>query len=102
MLKKTATQVLSILTSATLLIPSFTGSASAIGASAAPAMPDFVKALTPPERIGYVDSFYQGQTEHPVVLIEDLHANFGVQKKIEGLLEYLQPKTAPTGRPMSL
>jgi hypothetical protein len=101
MLKKIASQILSILTSVTLLIPSFSGTAGAVG-PAPVAMPDFVKALTPPDRLGYVDSFYKGNTEHPVILIEDLHANYGVQRKIEGLLEHYQPLLTEGGHKMIL
>src|SRR3954471_10091966 len=90
MLKKTASQILSILTSVSLLIPGFSGTAGAVG-PAAVAMPDFVKALTPPDRLGYVDSYFKGNTEHPVILIEDLHANYAVQRNIQGLLEHYQP-----------
>lgn len=64
--------------------------------------PDFVTALTPSENLGHIDSFYKGSTDRPVVLIQDLHANFGVQQKIRGILEFLQPKVAPTGRTMVL
>jgi hypothetical protein len=69
---------------------------------AAPAMPDFAKALTPPSQFGYIESSFKGSTENPVILIQDLHANYGVQRNIEGLLNHLQPKVAQNGRSMVL
>jgi len=90
---------LSIFTSLSVILCSIP--AGAASPAAAP-MPDFVKALTPPETLGYVDSYFKGESDHPVVLIEDLHANYGVQKKIRSILEFMQPLTAPTGRPMIL
>ncbi len=67
------------------------------GASAAPKMPDFVQPFVPPTSLGYVTNFFKGQTENPVILIQDLHANLGVQKKIAGMLDFLQPKVAASG-----
>jgi len=94
------TKTLSITLSATLLATSFTGIAGAGVAPAAAAMPDFVRALTPPENLGFMDTFYQGNSEKPVILIQDLHANVGVQRKIEGLLRYYAPKLTEGGKPM--
>src|SRR5205823_4745517 len=58
--------------------------------------------LTPPTRLGFVDSYFQGATKEPVILIQDLHANYGVQKKIMGLLQFLEPRTASNGRSMTV
>src|SRR5437867_1264757 len=97
---KPMTKLLSLFISASLLISSFTETARAFGPAAAPSIPDFVRALTPPTHLGFVDSYYQGQTKNPVILIQDLHANYGVQKKIIGILQHLQPHVAQGGRPM--
>ncbi|HVO33370.1 MAG TPA: hypothetical protein VMU17_05585, partial [Elusimicrobiota bacterium] len=66
------------------------------------AAPDFVRALTPPTKIGYVMDSFQGRTDKPVVLIQDLHGNYSVQKNIVNILKFLQPKVAQGGRPMVL
>jgi hypothetical protein len=91
MLKTSVTKFLSILTSASLVIPSFIGSAGAIGAPAA--MPGFVKALTPPESLGYVaSSFDAGGAKKPrLVIVADLHAHVEVQRNIMGILDTLVP-----------
>src|SRR5258708_27233054 len=47
-------------------------------------------------------TLFRSKSENPVVLIQDLHANYGVQKKIVGLLEHLQPAVASESRPMVL
>lgn len=76
---------------------------SSVGATPtnpAPKVPDFVREVTPPPGLGFVESYYKGETSKPVVLIQDLHANYGVQKKIIGILEHLQPKVAQAGRSM--
>lgn len=98
MLKKLGTQAVSIFLSLSMVF--CTGTASGGLSPAAPQIPGFVRALRPPVHLGFLDSWYQGQSKAPVVLIQDLHANYGVQKKIYGLLKYLQPKVAPSGRPM--
>jgi hypothetical protein len=86
-------KTLSILLSGAMLASTFQPAFAA--PMAAPAVPDFVRAFTPPSRLGYVDSFYKGSTEKPVILIEDLHANYGVQKNIEGMLKIFQPQATP-------
>src|SRR5580765_314060 len=92
----TGTRFLSIVLSLALLFSSF----PAFGIQGESVTPGFVKALTPASHLGFVDSFYQGQTENPVILIQDLHANYGVQKKIYGMLRQLQPKIAHQDKPM--
>ncbi len=90
---------LSLMMSLALVFASFPATAAPMAAAATP---DFVTALTPSANLGHIESFYKGSTERPVVLIQDLHANVGVQRKIRSLLEFLQPQVAPTGRPMVL
>ena len=102
MSKAMLTKSLAILLNLALVGTSFADMGVPGAAASAAAMPDFVKALTPPEQLGYITDSYQGQTDKPVVLIQDLHANYGVQKKIESLLEFLQPKVSPNGQPMVL
>ncbi len=68
--------------------------------AASPQLPEFVRTLTPPSRLGYLENYFQGETKKPVILIQDLHCNYGVQKKIVGLLRYLQPKVALGDKPM--
>jgi hypothetical protein len=94
--KKTLSILLSGAMLASTLQPAFAAPV------AAPAVPDFVRAFTPPVRLGYVDSFYKGSTEKPVILIEDLHANYGVQKNIMGMLSFIQPRVTAGDRPMIL
>jgi hypothetical protein len=98
MKRTTLTKSLAMLINLSLVSTSFAG----LGTPAVPAMPDFAKALTPPNQLGYIESTFKGSTERPVVLIQDLHANYGVQKNIEGLLNFLQPKVAQGNRPMVL
>ncbi len=100
-MKKQLTQSLAILLNLTLVGSSF-ADIGMPGNAASAAMPDFVKTLTPPTALGYLTDSYKGNTDHPVILIQDLHANYGVQKKIEGLLKFLQPKVSPKGSPMVL
>jgi len=71
-------------------------------AGAAAKGPDFLATFTPPQSLGYVTGYFQGTTDKPVILIQDLHANYGVQKKIMGILEFLQPNVASEGKPMIL
>src|SRR5207245_2255794 len=100
MLNTLMTKPLSLLTSLALLMSTFPAVAVASPAPTAPATPDFVKALTPPSHLGFLDPYYQGSTQKPVVLIQDLHANYGVQKKIYGILNNLGPKITQGGRPI--
>src|SRR6266480_78352 len=97
MRKYSLAKFLSLFTSLALVVSAFPVAAFS---SALLETPDFVNAVTPPPHLGFVDSYFQGQTEHPVILIEDLHANYGVQQKIVGLLQMLQPQVAPAGRSM--
>ena len=94
------TKSLAILLNLTLVGTSFADVGVPGAAASAVAMPDFVKALTPPEQLGFVTDSYPGQTDKPVILIQDLHANYGVQKKIEAILKHLQPLVAQGERPM--
>jgi hypothetical protein len=64
--------------------------------------PAFLHTFTPPSRLGYVTSSFQGKTAQPIVMIQDLHANYGVQKKIVDLLKFMQPNAAPKGSAMVL
>jgi len=49
--------------------------------------------LIPPARLGRItDSFTSSEKGPLVVLIQDLHAHYGVQKNIAGLLEFLSRK----------
>lgn len=98
--KTTLTKSLAILLNLTLVGTSFADVGMA-GAAAPAAMPDFVKALTPPEQLGYITDSFQGNTDKPVILIQDLHANYGVQKKILGLLKHFQTLIAG-GRSMTV
>jgi hypothetical protein len=98
MTKSTFTKTLAVLLNFALVGPSIAGPM----APTATAMPDSFKALTPSPRLGYIDTFYQGSTEHPVVLIQDLHANYGVQKNIYGILQQLQPVVAQGDRKMTI
>jgi len=99
-MRNAITKTLSILISGAIAVGSFPTSAGAVESAAV--MPEFVKTLTPPANLGFVDSYYQGSTQHPVVLIQDLHANVGVQNKIQGILEDFQPKIGGNGSPMVL
>jgi len=62
--------------------------------------PAFVQTFTPPSRLGYVVNSYQGTSKQPIVIIQDLHANFGVQQKIVGLLKAFQKNSIPSSSPM--
>ena len=92
-------QVLAVTLSSALVITSAVEPARA-GLAAAPQLPEFVKALKPSPQLGYLENYFQGQTKNPVVLIQDLHCNYGVQKKIAGLLKFLQPKVTSADKPM--
>src|ERR1019366_7224886 len=49
--------------------------------------------LTPPSSLGYVtDSFKAPSSTKQVILIQDLHAHYGVQKNIAGILDFLTTK----------
>jgi len=95
------TQILSTLLSSALLATSMTPAVTA-GISPASQMPSFVRELTPPTELGYLERYYKGSTEKPIILIEDLHANYGVQKNIYNILKFLQPKIAPNNSPVIL
>lgn len=71
-------------------------------ASSAPKGPDFLATFTPPQSLGYVTDSFKGNTDKPVVLIQDLHSNVGVQKKILGMLQYFQEKAIGKGKSMVL
>jgi len=99
--KTTISKLFSIFVSAALLSSSWSGMAHAI--LDAPKVPEFVRDLTPPVKLGYVESHFEGSADtKPVVLIMDLHANLGVQKNIIAILKDLQPKVTPSGRSMVL
>jgi|GEM_PF-2064966 len=84
---KTLNQVLSVAISAALAVTSAPWQAYALDMAA---MPEFVKTFTPPTRLGYVVNSFKGTSKQPVVLIQDLHANFGVQTKIVSMLKMFQ------------
>jgi hypothetical protein len=83
-MKKNTTKTLAVILNLALVGTSF-ADVGMPGVAANAEMPDFAKALVPPSQLGFLDSSYTGQTDKPVILIQDLHANYGVQKKIEGI-----------------
>src|SRR4051812_8510056 len=46
-------------------------------------------AVHPPARLGTLTESYPGNSNRNVILIQDLHARYGVQRNIAGLLDYL-------------
>jgi hypothetical protein len=48
--------------------------------------------FAPPSRLGFLTGTFQGASDKTVVLIQDLHVNYGVQKSINGLLSYYAGK----------
>src|SRR5689334_10649312 len=72
--------------------------AEAVSAVVSPTPVSLAKWLSPAPRLGHIVDFNQaaggkkGGTEgrqRLVILIQDLHAHYGVQKNIAGLLEFL-------------
>src|ERR1700733_6503583 len=45
--------------------------------------------LIPPAKLGNIVDYYDAPSQPLVILIQDLHANYGVQKNIAGVLEFL-------------
>ena len=81
-----ATQSISILLSVALI------GTSANWAAATPAGAADMTRFSPPSSLGYMAERFQGTSGKSLVLIEDLHVNYGVQKKIDGLLTYFSEK----------
>jgi hypothetical protein len=81
-------KILSITTSFALLAASYP-----VYAVAPASVPGFVKTLTPHERFGSVDSFYEGRgAKMPrLIVVADLHAHVDVQRNLMGILEKLVP-----------
>src|SRR6185437_5628600 len=69
---------------------------TAIGPSAqaaGPVVASAVSLLTPPSRLGALTaSSLTGSRLPEVILIQDLHVNYGGQKNISGLLEFLSQR----------
>lgn len=97
-----ATKYIAVAVNLMLVTSSFADVTAPALTKASAGQPDFVKAFTPPASLGYITDSYKGQTDKPVILIQDLHANYGVQKKIMGLLEFLQPKVSSPEKSMVL
>jgi hypothetical protein len=88
-------QILAVAVSATVAMSSAPWPVYALESAG---QPEFVQPLIPPSRLGYMDSFFKGTNARPVILIQDLHANFGVQKKIIGLLKFIQPTISSSNK----
>ena len=98
------TRVLAVLLAHCLAATSCNLAEAAAAIQSSPA-PSLAKQLTPPGKLGYVVDSYvpssefrvtssinsKPETRNPklVVLIQDLHAHYGVQKNIAGILEFL-------------
>src|SRR6185437_9118793 len=65
--------------------------------------------LTPPSRLGRIVDYFnapppamkrdgESQKQPLIVLIQDLHAHYGVQKNIAGLLDFLDARLSPIHR----
>src|SRR4051794_21267343 len=75
----------------------------------APTLPPQFK-LVPPPNLGQVSDYFNApdaaQKKTPiVVLIQDLHVNYGVQKNIAGILDFLSAKLgshSPTDIPFAV
>src|SRR5258708_13789880 len=52
--------------------------------------------LNPPSRLGYLSDSFNVHQVPQVILIQDLHANYGVQKNIAGILEFLSRRIRNT------
>lgn len=94
---KTLNQTLSIVLSVALVA----GTCPANAASPAQG-PAFLNTFTPSPRLGYVVDHFQGTSKQPIILIQDLHANYGVQKKITDILASFKDALTPNGQPMYL
>ena len=94
---KTLNQTLSVVLSVALVA----GTLPAHAASPAQG-PAFLNTFTPSPRLGFVVDHFQGTSKQPIVLIQDLHANYGVQKKITNILASFKDALTPNGQPMYL
>ncbi len=63
-------------------------------------------ALRPPERLGQITDYYNpnasAKNKKLVILIQDLHINYGVQKNISALLEFFAAKLTKGSGPASV
>jgi len=53
--------------------------------------------LIPPGQLGRIADYYNAPAGPLVILIQDLHAHYGVQKNIAGLLDFLSDKLPHKG-----
>lgn len=103
-------QILSVVLSLSLLWSSGGALEAAVASPDVFALPSNLPQfrLQPPAHLGRVTDYFNaserrgtgasGQTSPLIVLIQDLHANYGVQKNIAGLLEFLTKRLSPTPR----
>ena len=98
-MKNTFVKSLAIILNVALVGTSFADIGMPASVAAGSGMPGFVRTLTPPTQLGYVTEAYQGSTDKPVILIQDLHGNYGVQKNILHILEHFQPLVTQGGHP---